>query len=194
MRAFIPSGFRRGVACALVLCVALAVVTAAKAQDPVAEVVKKGEAASLARDYIREIEIYSAALQAGGLSDLDRRDLLRLRAFAHEWAKKFTEAEADWKAALAIEPVEPALYYKRGFFFERRARYDEALADFAKAKSLDPKKVAEKIHSGMKFKTVIGEMSYDKKGDITRPDYVMYVWKKDASGKITYVEIDNKGS
>ncbi len=57
------------------------------------------------------------------------------------------------------------------------------------AKSLDPKKVAEKMHSGMKFKTVIGEISYDKKGDITRPDYVMYVWKKDASGKITYVEM-----
>jgi branched-chain amino acid transport system substrate-binding protein len=42
----------------------------------------------------------------------------------------------------------------------------------------------------MKFKTVIGELSYDKKGDITRLDYVMYVWKKDpSSSKITYVEI-----
>jgi branched-chain amino acid transport system substrate-binding protein len=58
------------------------------------------------------------------------------------------------------------------------------------AKSLDPKKVAEKMHSGMKFKTVIGDLSYDKKGDITRLDYVMYVWKKDpSSSKITYVEI-----
>ncbi len=56
------------------------------------------------------------------------------------------------------------------------------------AKSLDPKKVAEKMHSGMKFKTVLGDLSYDKKGDITRLDYVMYIWKKDASGKITYVE------
>ena len=37
------------------------------------------------------------------------------------------------------------------------------------AKSLDPKKVAEQIKSGKKFKTVIGEISYDKKGDITRP-------------------------
>ena len=62
------------------------------------------------------------------------------------------------------------------------------------AKSLDPKKVAAQISSGKKFKTVIGELSFDKKGDITRPDYVMYVWKKDASGKITYVELDNKGS
>jgi branched-chain amino acid transport system substrate-binding protein len=56
------------------------------------------------------------------------------------------------------------------------------------AKSLDPKKVAAKMHSGMKFKTVLGDISYDKKGDITKLDYVMYIWKKDASGKVTYVE------
>ena len=56
------------------------------------------------------------------------------------------------------------------------------------AKSLDPKKVAEKMHSGMQFKTVLGDISYDKKGDITKLDYVMYVWKKDPSGKITYIE------
>jgi branched-chain amino acid transport system substrate-binding protein len=58
------------------------------------------------------------------------------------------------------------------------------------AKSLDPKKVAEQIRSGQKFKTVIGELSYDKKGDITRPDYTMYVWKKGADGKITYNEVE----
>jgi branched-chain amino acid transport system substrate-binding protein len=56
------------------------------------------------------------------------------------------------------------------------------------AKSLDPKKVAEKMHSGMPFKTVLGELSFDKKGDITKLDYVMYIWKKDASGKIGYAE------
>jgi len=56
------------------------------------------------------------------------------------------------------------------------------------AKSLDPKKVADKIHSGMAFKTVIGELKFDKKGDITRPDYVMYTWKKGADGKITYIQ------
>jgi branched-chain amino acid transport system substrate-binding protein len=56
------------------------------------------------------------------------------------------------------------------------------------AKSLDPKKVAEKMHSGMKFKTVLGDLSFDKKGDITKLDYVMYLWKKDPSGKVTYIE------
>ncbi len=55
------------------------------------------------------------------------------------------------------------------------------------AKSLDPKKVAEVMHSGKAFKTVIGDIAYDKKGDITRPDYTMYTWKN-VNGKITYVE------
>jgi branched-chain amino acid transport system substrate-binding protein len=55
------------------------------------------------------------------------------------------------------------------------------------AKSLDPKKVAEVMHSGKAFKTVIGDIAYDKKGDITRPDYTMYTWKS-VNGKITYVE------
>jgi len=56
------------------------------------------------------------------------------------------------------------------------------------AKSLDPKKVAEEMHSGANFKTVLGDVAYDKKGDLTKLDYVMYIWKKDAGGKITYVE------
>ena len=54
-------------------------------------------------------------------------------------------------------------------------------------KSLDPKKVADEIHSGKTYKTVIGDLSFDKKGDITRPDYVMYTWQK-KDGKITYVQ------
>src|SRR6266568_273961 len=57
------------------------------------------------------------------------------------------------------------------------------------ANSLDPKKVAEVLHSGRTFSTVVGDISYDGKGDLTRLDYVVYVWKKDTSGKITYVEI-----
>ncbi len=56
------------------------------------------------------------------------------------------------------------------------------------AKSVDPKKVADAMHSGMMFDTVIGKFSFDKKGDRNDADYVMYVWKKGADGKISYVE------
>src|SRR5271163_1412592 len=58
-----------------------------------------------------------------------------------------------------------------------------------KANSLDPKKIAEVMHSGMSFKTVIGDIAYDKKGDRTTVDYVWYVWKKGDDGKITFKQI-----
>jgi branched-chain amino acid transport system substrate-binding protein len=54
-------------------------------------------------------------------------------------------------------------------------------------KSLDAKKVAAEVRTGKPYPTVIGELKYDKKGDITRPDYVIYTWKK-VGDKITYVQ------
>jgi branched-chain amino acid transport system substrate-binding protein len=57
-----------------------------------------------------------------------------------------------------------------------------------KAKSLDTKKIAEVMHSGMTFHTVIGDIAYDKKGDRTSVDYVWYTWLKGPDGKITYVQ------
>jgi branched-chain amino acid transport system substrate-binding protein len=52
----------------------------------------------------------------------------------------------------------------------------------------DAQAVAENIKGKGPFKTAIGELSYDEKGDITRPDYVMYTWKKGDDGKYTYTE------
>ena len=47
-----------------------------------------------------------------------------------------------------------------------------------KANTTDAKKVAEVIRAG-KWDTVLGPISYDKKGDITTVDYVFYKWNKD---------------
>jgi branched-chain amino acid transport system substrate-binding protein len=84
-------------------------------------------------------------------------------------------------------------FRKKNFEPEAYTLYSYAAVEIIKqaaeaAKSLDPKKVAEKMHSGMKFNTVIGEIAYNKKGDVTRLDYVMYIWKKNPDGKVTYVE------
>jgi branched-chain amino acid transport system substrate-binding protein len=57
-----------------------------------------------------------------------------------------------------------------------------------KAKSADPKKVAEVMHSGMTFNTVIGPILYDKKGDRTNYDYVWYVWKRGSDGQINFAQ------
>ncbi|MDB5572255.1 MAG: branched chain amino acid transporter substrate-binding protein [Hyphomicrobiales bacterium] len=57
------------------------------------------------------------------------------------------------------------------------------------AKSLDPKKVADTMRSGMRFETVLGTISFDAKGDRTDSDYVMYEWKKAPDGKIIYEQM-----
>jgi branched-chain amino acid transport system substrate-binding protein len=52
------------------------------------------------------------------------------------------------------------------------------------AGSTDFDKVVAALNSG-KFKTVLGELSFDSKGDVTLPGYVFYEWK---DGKYDYVQ------
>jgi branched-chain amino acid transport system substrate-binding protein len=53
----------------------------------------------------------------------------------------------------------------------------------------DPQAVAEAAKAKGPFATAIGELGFDAKGDITRPDYVMYIWKKGDDGKYSYFEM-----
>ena len=46
-----------------------------------------------------------------------------------------------------------------------------------KANSIDGKKVADTLKNGQAWNSVLGPISFDKKGDITSADYVFYVWK-----------------
>ncbi|TPK73614.1 branched-chain amino acid ABC transporter substrate-binding protein [Mesorhizobium sp. B2-4-15] len=52
----------------------------------------------------------------------------------------------------------------------------------------DATKVADAIKAYGSFKTAIGDFGYDAKGDPTRPDYVIYEWKKGEDGKPTYFQ------
>jgi branched-chain amino acid transport system substrate-binding protein len=93
------------------------------------------------------------------------------------------------------------VFRKRGFEPQAYTLYSYAAVQIIKqageqAKALDPKKMAEVMHSGKVFNTVLGDLSFDKKGDVTgytvggkkKDRYVLYVWKKGPDGKITYVE------
>ena len=84
-----------------------------------------------------------------------------------------------------------AAFRAKGFEPEAYTLYSYAAVQIIKqaaekANSLDTKKIAEVMHSGMTFKTVLGDIALDKKGDRTSVDYVWYVWKKGDDGKITY--------
>ena len=62
----------------------------------------------------------------------------------------------------------------------------QVIADAAKAAgSNEPAEVAKAAHSGT-FKTVLGDMGFDEKGDPKLPGYIMYEWVKGDDGKYTY--------
>jgi branched-chain amino acid transport system substrate-binding protein len=90
-------------------------------------------------------------------------------------------AAAEAVKAFAAKNIDPEAYTLYSY-----AALQVIAQAAAEAKSLDTKKVAEATKSGTPFKTVIGDLAYNKKGDITRLDYVMYTWKK-VGDKITYV-------
>ncbi|EAB6717834.1 branched-chain amino acid ABC transporter substrate-binding protein [Salmonella enterica subsp. enterica] len=87
-----------------------------------------------------------------------------------------------------------AKFREKGFDPEAYTLYSYAavqiIADaIAKTGSADDaQKVAETIKSSGPWKTAIGPIGYDAKGDITRPDYVVYDWTKGADGKPVYGE------
>jgi branched-chain amino acid transport system substrate-binding protein len=84
-----------------------------------------------------------------------------------------------------------AEFKAKGFDPQGYTLYSYAAMQIFKAsaeatKSLDTKKMAAYMHQGKPFHTVLGDISYDAKGDRTNVDYVWYVWEKGADGKITY--------
>jgi branched-chain amino acid transport system substrate-binding protein len=69
----------------------------------------------------------------------------------------------------------------------------QMIADAIKAAGdSDPMKIADTLRAKGPWKTVLGDISFDAKGDITRPDYTMYQWRKGDDGKYSYFEIGTK--
>ena len=86
-------------------------------------------------------------------------------------------------------------FRKAGFEPEAYTLYSysglQVIAEAAKAAgSSDPEAVAKAMKEKGPFKTAIGDLSFDAKGDITRPDYITYQWKKGDDGKYNYFPID----
>ncbi len=65
----------------------------------------------------------------------------------------------------------------------------QVLAEAAKAAgSNDPQEIAKALKEKGPFKSVLGDLAFDEKGDPTLPGYVMYQWVKEPNGQYTYVQ------
>jgi branched-chain amino acid transport system substrate-binding protein len=81
-------------------------------------------------------------------------------------------AAADAIKHFAAKNIDPEGYTLYGY-----AAVQVVAAGIKAAGTADPEAVAEKLHSGMSIDTVIGPLSYNAKGDITRLDFVFYEQK-----------------
>ena len=68
-----------------------------------------------------------------------RRVALKSRAAVYEKLGQHDRAEADYSAALALDPADPNDYIDRGYFRLRMGRYVDAISDFTAGSKLDPR-------------------------------------------------------
>lgn len=89
----------------------------------------------------------------------------------------------DPKNASIVKAFTDAKIVPEGYVLYTYAAVQAWAAAAEKAKSTDFAKVVKELDDG-KFATVIGEIDFNNKGDVTLPGYVMYEWK---DGKYDYV-------
>ena len=93
-----------------------------------------------------------------------------LMTFSSDPRKRPTAASAV--AAFKAKNIDP-----EGFTLYTYAAIQVWAEAAKKANSTDGKKVADVMRAGGKYETVLGSIGFDKKGDVTEPDYVFYTWK-----------------
>jgi branched-chain amino acid transport system substrate-binding protein len=94
------------------------------------------------------------------------------------------------EAAAVVKEFEAKNYNPETYTLYSYAAVQVIKQAIEKARSTDPTAVAKALHESGPFNTVVGDLSFDAKGDVTRADYTVYEWRKGADGKITYVQID----
>jgi branched-chain amino acid transport system substrate-binding protein len=78
-------------------------------------------------------------------------------------------------AAAVVKEFKDKNIDPEGYVLYTYAAIQEWAEAATKAGTTDPKKVAATLKAG-KWDTVLGPISYDKKGDVTVSDYVFYIW------------------
>ncbi|MCI4678667.1 branched-chain amino acid ABC transporter substrate-binding protein [Rhodoblastus acidophilus] len=94
------------------------------------------------------------------------------------------------EAAAVVKEFEARHYNPETYTLYSYAAVQVIAQAIEKAKSTDPTAVAKVLHDDGPFKTVVGDLSFDAKGDVKRADYVVYQWRKGPDGKITYFQLD----
>lgn len=114
-----------------------------------------------------------------GDDDLTTREFWSITGAAGEGAMmSFTpDPRARPEAADAVKRIRARGFEPEGLTLYTYAAV-QALAEAVKrAGAFDTVKTAQALHQGT-YPTVVGDIAFDAKGDVTNPDYILYRWSK----------------
>ena len=80
-------------------------------------------------------------------------------------------------AAKVVEEFKAKGFEPEGYTLYTYAAIQTWAAGVKKAGTIDPRKVAAALKELKGIDTVLGPITFDKKGDVTKADYVLYIWK-----------------
>lgn len=81
------------------------------------------------------------------------------------------------EAAEAVKKLRDAGFDPEGTTLYTYAAVQVLAESLKRAGAVDVKKTIAALHAGA-YGTVIGDIAFDPKGDVTRPDYIIYEWNK----------------
>ena len=122
----------------LAMTASIASVKAQSLSEKLTRQISSAQKAETERQYDSALKLYNLALGTAMEAREGKRELLTRRATLYEQISEFDRAEADLTAALQVEPVDPNAYAERGYFYFRRNRYADALADFVAGWRMQP--------------------------------------------------------
>ena len=88
-----------------------------------------------------------------------------------------TDPRTKPEAADAVKHLRAAGFDPEGTTLYSYAAVQVMAESIKRAGAVDVKKAIKALHEGS-YSTVIGPVSFDKKGDVTKPDYIIYQWSK----------------
>lgn len=89
------------------------------------------------------------------------------------------DARKKTEAADAVKHLRASGFDPEGTTLYTYAAIQVLAESIKRAGMVDPKKAVAALHEG-NYATVIGDISFDPKGDVTKPDYIIYQWTKGA--------------
>jgi len=99
----------------------------------------------------KRIKACTAAIEAGGLNDMDMAEVLAQRGFGHYTNNRYRYAFPDLDKAIELDPENHLAWWTRAMSKKFMGQHDKSIADFDEALRIKPDDAKTHMHRGGAF-------------------------------------------